>query len=243
METCLPRLAAPAGLQWGIEYPPNRTEDSLWVPSANHFSWRWSMEGLKPKALQACLFRRDGIRVLSANLSLPETGFSNFSCDWNSGLLFSGKESANPAASSLESGDYYFTVQALGDQTTCGDSDAARSEPVSYLRPLESLPMVKAVWGPDFQIQLLTPEIDDPCFRSYYVKLYREKEPQSRQFERFTSWSRSLPQVGSRIIALPPALLTPPFVRPGCRLAFQICAMSKDVTRCQNGPWSLLIEG
>lgn len=235
MEHTLPKLAAPVDLQWGIEYPRDRTEDGVRAPSANCLSWSWRMEGFRPRSFQVTLFQRTGVRVLTSSASCPKTGFSNCSEDWNDDYLFTREDS-----SCLESGDYYFTVQALGDPTVCADSEIVRSKVFSYLRPPEALPPVRAVWGDGPSIRLLTPEISAPCFHSYFVKLYREKEPQSHQFERFSGRHCSPSQAG--VMELPSALLGPTFVRPGCRAAFQICAASGDVTRCQNGPWSPLAE-
>lgn len=228
MEESLKKLPAPTALQWGVNYPLNRRDDDASFPSPSSFSWK--LEPPLPRTVSVEVFRRDGIKIAGVDTSIrSETGFTNYSADLNNLILYRSEDI------SLQSGDYYFTVQALGDQIGYVDSDTVRSGLWTYLRSQESLPAVQAVWQ-NSRIQLLSGQPASPYFKTYCVKIYREIAPKQVRF--FSARADLLPQ-NTGLIELP-ILEHPLPSMAGKRFFFKICAVSRDITLCQNGPWSIL---
>lgn len=224
----LPKLAAPTDLQWGIEYSgewDEETQSVIEVPKEHPGMMSW------------------------LNAENPGLGWYDLSIDIY-GDTGDGFESKGGMSTSLngdytygywtatrfievdpETGDYYFTVQYIGDGQTCGDSEVAKSEVYHYTKPEAVLDSCGTpVWTEDGKITWDEPEnvefVDyyditiwysdtaDGEFQSGYGSMSETNEFDSTNF----NWV--IEREGSAYYAI------------------SVRAISKDITQICNSEWT-----
>lgn len=221
-------------LKWGVMYSPMRSDDDACMPLSGAMCWR--SEVYASSGFLAEAFQEDGAKIAEIRVGAnPSKKYTNFSVDLNSMLLFQTHNNT------LHSGRYYFTVQALGDNTTASDSEICRSALWTYVRPQLALPQVSGGWdGTDVSL-FYTPDSFSDMSRqflhTFYAKvMYQTESGVIRTFFSSTPENCTWDQTKAHISLEP--LKVPSMLKPGARYCCHFCAVSKDITICQHGPWN-----
>lgn len=229
---------APVNLKWGRYYSPARTEDGEYEERVGCISWEYE-KGYKGD-FEVDLYRLDLGCSGDSGDDTPGTLALTMKCGVNpqfthySVSLFE----IHLKEKILETGNYYFTVTALGDNKKDADSVCVRSENWMYVRPKERLPEISgAVWQWP-SVRIANP-ISSPYLRSYALKLYYQ--PLNEKQAKILFASDRLAMDASGVITCK-NVENLAKVKGAGKYYFKICAMSRDISRCDNGKWTEISE-
>ncbi|WP_343252351.1 dockerin type I repeat-containing protein [Ligaoa zhengdingensis] len=216
------KLATPTDLQWGMEYRCTQDENGEWqytsaeVPGM--ISWR-NQEPYQDR-FEVCIYTEDDEKV-------GDTRWRGVQEYLKSDDLF--------LLSDLESGAYYFTVQALGDGTKYTDSDVATSDLWTYTAPEAQLPQVDGLrWGEGAESRnIYWDDIDAPDGVSYGYEIQYLYTPSPDEEPYFTgsTWFRT---------AETEDMLDDWTIEGAGYYYFKVRALSNNIEVLRNGPWSEL---
>lgn len=233
------RNQKPVNLEWGRYYSPMRTADGEYEKRVGCMSWE-ADDGHQGR-FEIELYRVNTSDIEAGGDGEPEEkGELVIAMSCGGKLQFTRFSltliSIHMKEKILETGWYYFTVTALGDGVNYEDSETARSLNWLYIRPKERLPEVfGAVWQwPSVRI---TNQVCSPYLRSYAVKVY------------YASFHSDTPQLvfadenltADRTGVIVCRTLEEMSKRKGPgKYYFKVCAISSDISRCENGKWTEL---
>lgn len=131
----------------------------------------------------------------------------------------------------LDSGSYYFTVQAIGDGTEYSDSEVAVSDTWTYTKPDAQLePISSLSWN--WPCATWEPLEDTAYLYGYDVEYWFSETEDDEPRPILESWG--FPESKDQI---PDGSVI--YLGDGCYY-FRVRALSRDITQYQNGPWSEL---
>ena len=214
----LPRMGTPKNLMWNKEY--------TWVESGG--SWKQK------------LVDRMGAVTWTPVKPLPERYKISYYRDgefWAAFDTWFGAEAGVPYVSNNmfvgtdpESGTYYFTVQALGDGQKYRGSEIATSGEWEYVKPKKSLGTCTDLYWDGLVMEWTTPDGEYlPCEMEIYYAATAEEEP----FLTSGAWGMSTAdnmELWEDIIQW----------HGEGYYYFRVRALSDDITKVCNGPWSEL---
>lgn len=211
----LPPLDAPTDLSWAGDYPG----DMRCKPGAlfqDHLTWTLYQVG-NPEPL-------DGISLRYYGSYDPDS--------WRIDDLFWAAHYTYP---DRESGDYYFTVQAVGDEEQYKDSPVVRSETWTYTRPEAALAAPTDLhW--EGQTACWSDEINRADDLYGYLILFYREDPETGKSPTFIVrlLSKDLASGGLKV---PLDDDTADFLSSGI-CYFQVQALSRDITSIRHSPAS-----
>lgn len=211
----LPQLDAPTDLAWAGDYPG----DMRCKPGAlfqDHLTWTLYQVG-NPEPL-------DGISLRYYGSYDPDS--------WRIDDLFWAAHYTYP---DRESGDYYFTVQAVGDEEQYKDSPVVRSETWTYTRPEAALAAPTDLhW--EGQTACWSDEINRADDLYGYLILFYREDPETGKSPTFIVrlLSKDLASGGLKV---PLDDDTADFLSSGI-CYFQVQALSRDITSIRHSPAS-----
>lgn len=210
----LPQLDAPTDLAWAGDYPG----DMRCKPGAlfqDHLTWTLYQVG-NPEPL-------DGISLRYYGSYDPDS--------WRIDDLF---WAAHYTYSDRESGDYYFTVQAVGDEEQYKDSPVVRSETWTYTRPEAALAAPTDLhW--EGQTACWSDEVNRADDLYGYQIQFRCVDPETGG-ETYLNYTLTLDDLSSG--GLKDTLQDWVKERLGSGTCyFRIQALSRDITRFRHSPW------
>lgn len=215
------KLATPTDLQWGMEYRRTQDENGEWQYTTAEVPGMISWRNQEPcqNYFEVCIYAEDGKKVLHGTWEDERVYMSV------NDFLFSG----------LESGAYYFTVQALGDGTKYTDSDVATSDLWTYTAPEAQLPQVDGLrWGEGAESRnIYWDDIDAPDGISYGYEIGYFYAPNLDEAPYPCSISR-LSSHETRNFWDDLSIVEPGYYY------FTVRALSYDIETVRNGLWSEL---
>ena len=231
------RNRKPVNLDWGKYYSPERKSDGEYEKRVGCISWV-AEEGHQNQ-FEIELYRvnvsdieaggdggpqKEGELVYTATCGVKPQ-YTRFSL-----TLFN----VHMKEKILETGCYYFTVTALGDGVNYADSETARSLNWLYIRPKERLPEIfGAAWQwPSVRI---ANQVCSPYLRSYAVKFYYAPLHAKEAQMIFADENLAADRAGVIVCQTLEGLSR---VKGTGRYYFKICAMSNDISRCEDGKWT-----
>lgn len=209
----IPQLGSPEELGWGRVYWWNSSTEGTVLPGSIYWKKAWPDQNV----VRIKYYRqgqKDPVDIIDSMSYEPDShkyrSFESF--------LFGD----------FDSGTYYFTIESLGDGVNYCDSAIAVSEPWTYVKPDEKLPVcTQLTW--DWPNATWAGIDDDIC--GYWIGFYFSETLDEEPEEIGHNWSNSLEcvmQIESDWIQT-----------YGCGYySFRVRALSNDITEVQSSPLS-----
>lgn len=224
-ENNLIQLATPTELKWGLGYKSINGEIEH-KPGAIS----WKIDGVEQGRFQVKVYlngQENPIYSSIHNIPVKQTTY------FYEGLLYQGNFSSHEDTS-LDSGDYYFTVQSLGDGKEYSDSPIATSEIWTYSKPDKRLDTISASglkwkWP---KLEIGVPN-DTSNITGYAINYYFSENGTNIR------WTGGYGAIDDpyNMPEIPDEYLQ----RNGNGYYyFKVCAVSKDITQYQSSEWSEL---
>lgn len=224
-ENNLIQLATPTELKWGLGRKSINGEIEH-KPGAIS----WKIDGAEQGRFQVKVYlsgQEDPIYSSIHNIPVKQTTY------FYEGLLYKGNFSSHEDTS-LDSGDYYFTVQSLGDGKEYSDSPIATSEIWRYTKPdkqLDTISVSGLKWKwPKLEIRVPN---DTSNITGYAINYYFSENGTNIR------WTGGYGTIDDpyNMPEIPDEYLQ----RNGNGYYyFKVCAVSKDITQYQSSEWSEL---
>lgn len=207
-------LATPTELEWGKAYSEGGsggTQTCAEVPGT--LSWKKEMP--HQEKFRVSIYDGGGKQIASNVWVSPGEGYASVD-----EFILRSKD--------LDSGDYSFSVQAVGDEVSYSDGGEARSQSWTYTRPAAELPAVTGLrWSwPQAQWTALTGQ----DFSCYDVQWFYSETENGDYEELGNDWRITEPYAEIRNIYIQDRGLG--------YYKFRVRGVSGDITRVQHSPWS-----
>ena len=239
----LPQLDVPTELKWGVEYKYGTIDGERTLTTEEKpgmISWK---EGeLHQNRTRITLYRLEdgGERELfglnhsfgASDTALYRSVSHFYYNEPNPEDSFSGPDAAvqrNTLRDGFPSGQYYFTLQALGDGVNYRDSEVVKSEIWEYVRPEARMPALEAGYW-DWPKACWDDHSEDPLFGGYNVVFF-SRDSDSETIRRRNSSSGDKRNYHT----VPDSILS-----GSGSCYFQVRILSADITQACNGDWSPL---
>jgi len=228
-------LGTPYGLEWDVDYHRYYHYDGVpGYPKTIPGMISWKIAEPRQSHNEVCIYRKTaGGDELIDRVKKWYAGDNNGSVEWN------GERYASCFRFLLEpreSGEYYFTVKALGDQVNYEDSGTAVSGILNYVRPAEALtaPVPPAPAEKEGR-RGFSWERPGEDVLAYYVKFFYAPDLETEPAE----CGGIVHEMGSgqAFQAIPDSALEE---HGGGYYFARLMAVSKDIKRIDSSPWSEL---
>ena len=220
----LPQLPAPTNLEWGVEYSNAST-----VPTQRNGVISWRSETHQSE------FIIEVFNVLNPSRAVRHFNWFFPSTQQSPQLSIHGFIlDLEQNGSYLSNGDYFFTVQAMGDGTQYADSPVSSSDPWTYTRPSAVLPAVSDSslrWNGK---QACFDPLNDSNVWGYQANFYFAEDASATPELVGSSWRRA-----EDLSRGYPELMDSVLEDFGVGLyTFQVSAIAEDILAYQSGPLS-----
>lgn len=217
-------LDTPAVLEWGTHYPYQGDGASEDIPGTTS----WSVSGTHQGQFEYSIYE-------VSDPTEPKYNTHWSSIDQTEGMFSS--DDFIIASNEMESGTYYFTVQAVGDRNNYTSSGVARSDSWTYVKPEARLSTPAAVVLTDedgYPVANLASS-GEPYFGGYEFKLFFSNTENGEKKSLYGTWQLSKTPQESYDYKVSNWELQEH--GPGYYY-LQVRALSNDITKSQNSEWS-----